>query len=249
VLNGFGEDDLSIIQPCVESDVGGPSASVWLGSSTSFLEVGRQVAQSLTLNYRQAVALRVLCRHLDWLHSGERSTPQLCQFVGGEGGTGKSRVIEAIIALFASKGMLHHVASLYEEWYTLFVLVVKASGKMLGITNSLPRNVPAVGPGPKRIRNGSIGAKRRKKCYDRAYRKYGPKISSTANMCFPQEYGLTAINIFEVYCSDEAILPELCRLYERISWQARIKKEYGSPAHKPEKMVQMRKLAITKSHT
>ncbi|KAM4062418.1 PIF1-like helicase [Hirsutella rhossiliensis] len=32
-----------------------------------------------------------------------RNVRQLCQFVGGEGGTGKSRVIEALVELFASK--------------------------------------------------------------------------------------------------------------------------------------------------
>jgi hypothetical protein len=39
----------------------------------------------------------------------ERETAQLCQFVGGEGGTGKSRVIEAVAALFASKGLSHRL--------------------------------------------------------------------------------------------------------------------------------------------
>jgi hypothetical protein len=43
------------------------------------------------------------------VYRNEKGTPQLCQFVGGEGGTGKSRVIEAVVALFASKGMLHRL--------------------------------------------------------------------------------------------------------------------------------------------
>jgi hypothetical protein len=34
---------------------------------------------------------------------------QLCQFIGGEGGTGKSRIIEAIVELFARKGMQRRV--------------------------------------------------------------------------------------------------------------------------------------------
>jgi hypothetical protein len=62
------------------------------GPSTSFSEAGRQLAASLTLNDRQSVALRLLCRQLDQVHRSEGGTlpPQLCQFVGGEGGTGKS---------------------------------------------------------------------------------------------------------------------------------------------------------------
>ncbi|KAL8284658.1 hypothetical protein RB597_008496 [Gaeumannomyces tritici] len=72
-----------------------------LGRSTSFYEVGRQVAESLTLNRRQGIALRLICRQLDRLCRDESDTPQLCLFVGGEGGTGKSRVIAAVAELFA----------------------------------------------------------------------------------------------------------------------------------------------------
>jgi hypothetical protein len=43
------------------------------------------------------------------VHRNEKGTPQLCQFVGGDGGTGKLRVIEAVITLFGSKGMLHRL--------------------------------------------------------------------------------------------------------------------------------------------
>ena len=109
VLSGFGEDDISVGQPTAEPELSGPAASIRLGPSTSFSEVGRQVAQLLTLNHRQTIALRLLCHHLDRLHRGESDIPQLCQFVGGEGGTGKSRVIEAVIAVFARKAMLHRL--------------------------------------------------------------------------------------------------------------------------------------------
>jgi hypothetical protein len=109
VLNGFGEDDLSIMRSITAPDIRGPSASLRFGASTCFSESGGQVARSLTLNRMQTIALRLVCRHLDRLHGGDKGTPQLCQFVGGEGGTGKSRVIEAVIALFASKGMSHRL--------------------------------------------------------------------------------------------------------------------------------------------
>jgi len=99
------------VPPNAEAEVrtSGPSASLQFGPSTSFSESGRQVAELLTLNRRQSIALWLLCRHLDRVHRGERGTPQLCQFVGGEGGTGKSRVIEALVELFASKGMRHRL--------------------------------------------------------------------------------------------------------------------------------------------
>jgi PIF1-like helicase len=111
VMSGFGEDDISIIPPNVEAEIqtSGPSTSLHFGLSTSFAESGKQVAQSLTLNRRQSIAFRLLCRHLDRIHGCEKGTPQLCQFVGGEGGTGKSRIIEALVALFTSKGMVHRL--------------------------------------------------------------------------------------------------------------------------------------------
>jgi hypothetical protein len=111
MLNGVGEDDISVMPPNAEAEVriNGPSARLRFGPSTSFSNSGRQVAESLSLNRRRSIALRLLCRHLDHVHQGETGTPQLYQFVGGEGGTGKSRFIEALVALFASKGMLHRL--------------------------------------------------------------------------------------------------------------------------------------------
>ncbi|KAG7418719.1 ATP-dependent DNA helicase PIF1 [Fusarium oxysporum f. sp. raphani] len=82
---------------------------VHFGASTSFLEAGKALVARFTLNKRQAIAFLILCRQLDLIHRGEKreksDISQLCQFVGGEGGTGKSRVIEALVELFASKGI------------------------------------------------------------------------------------------------------------------------------------------------
>ncbi len=43
------------------------------------------------------------------MHKVENGVHQICQIIGAQGGTGKSRVIEAIIALFANKGMAHRL--------------------------------------------------------------------------------------------------------------------------------------------
>ncbi|EGY20851.1 uncharacterized protein VDAG_02375 [Verticillium dahliae VdLs.17] len=85
------------------------SVSVRFGPSTSFSEAGRRLVSLFTLNRRQSIALRLICRQLDRIRDDENGTPQLCQFVGGEGGTGKSRVIDAIAELFASKGISHRL--------------------------------------------------------------------------------------------------------------------------------------------
>ncbi|KJZ69562.1 hypothetical protein HIM_11055 [Hirsutella minnesotensis 3608] len=108
ILAGFGEDDVHLTQ----SDAGGPTRqadagmSVRLGPSTSFVHAGKALAARLTLNKRQAIAFLILCRRLDLLRQGdEGDVAQLCQFVGGKGGTGKSRVIQALVDLFASMDM------------------------------------------------------------------------------------------------------------------------------------------------
>ncbi|KAI8411539.1 hypothetical protein FOFC_08133 [Fusarium oxysporum] len=78
-----------------------PSTSIMFGLFTSFCEVRRQVAKSLTLNRRQSIAFWLICRQLDQVRRDEHCTAQLCLFIGGNGGTGKSRVIAAIAELFA----------------------------------------------------------------------------------------------------------------------------------------------------
>lgn len=87
----------------------GPSISIHFGPSTSFSKAGRQLAEAFTLNERQSITLRMICRQLDWVRCDEQGIPQLCQFVGGEGGIGKLRVIKAVAELFASRGISHRL--------------------------------------------------------------------------------------------------------------------------------------------
>ena len=111
VLNGSGDQNVDITATDSETLVQGtqPSMDIRFGPSTSFSEAGRQVAESFTLNHRQSIALRLICRQLDRIRRDEQGIPQLCQFIGGEGGTGKSRIIEAIMELFVSKGIPHRL--------------------------------------------------------------------------------------------------------------------------------------------
>jgi hypothetical protein len=108
VLTGFGDEDIQMTAADLEETVGDaePSVEVRLGPSTTFLETGKELVARLTLNQKQAIAFLILCRQLDLVHRGEKGDlGQLCQFVGGEGGTGKSRIIKALVDLFASKGL------------------------------------------------------------------------------------------------------------------------------------------------
>jgi hypothetical protein len=111
VLNGFGEEDVHLTAAdgaesslAPERPDDGPRMTVRFGPSTSFVEAGRRLVESFALNKKQTIAFLLICRHLDTVQRDEAGAPQLCQFVGGEGGTGKSRVIEALVELFASKG-------------------------------------------------------------------------------------------------------------------------------------------------
>ncbi|KJK73429.1 hypothetical protein H634G_11356, partial [Metarhizium anisopliae BRIP 53293] len=106
VLSGFGEEDIEMPGADLEERVGeaGPGVEVNFGISTSFLETGKALAARFKLNKRQTIALLIICRQLDLIQCSAKSeVGQLCQFVGGEGGTGKSRVIETLVELFACK--------------------------------------------------------------------------------------------------------------------------------------------------
>src|SRR6185312_11747915 len=77
-----------------------------------FMQTGLRLAIELTLNKKQRVAFLLICRQLDQIwpgESGAQKGQQHSQFIGGEGGTGKSRVIEALVALFRERGMLSKI--------------------------------------------------------------------------------------------------------------------------------------------
>ncbi|KAH6951113.1 hypothetical protein BKA56DRAFT_505995, partial [Ilyonectria sp. MPI-CAGE-AT-0026] len=105
VLSGFGEQDIHVTATASEvmAPGKGPTARVMFGPSTSFLEAGRQVAELFMLNRKQPIALLLICRQLDRMQRDGGDAEQLREFIGGEGGTGKSRVIEAVVELFANK--------------------------------------------------------------------------------------------------------------------------------------------------
>ncbi|XP_044717272.1 AAA domain-containing protein [Hirsutella rhossiliensis] len=79
---------------------------VQFGPSTSFFAAGKELSTRLTLNKRQSIAFLIICRQLDLMRQTNRGDAgQLCQFVGGEGGTGKSRIIGALVELFSGKSL------------------------------------------------------------------------------------------------------------------------------------------------
>ncbi len=112
VMSGFGEDSVEVAETDAEEprDAREAGMEVLVGPSTSFLTAGKEWARQSTLNKRQSIALLIICRHLDRVRTGETTgAEQLCQFIGGEGGTGKSRVIEALVGLFAARGASNRI--------------------------------------------------------------------------------------------------------------------------------------------
>ncbi|KAM4064050.1 PIF1-like helicase [Hirsutella rhossiliensis] len=84
VMGGFGEDDMDVT--AADGDVDAGTAAVM-----------------------RAIALLIVCRQLDRIRQGDDAGGdgggQLCLFIGGEGGTGKSRVIEALVELLARRDL------------------------------------------------------------------------------------------------------------------------------------------------
>ncbi|KAM4061622.1 PIF1-like helicase [Hirsutella rhossiliensis] len=96
VMGGFGEDDIDVTAADGDADAGTAAGM-------------RELAGQLTLNEKQAIALLIVCRQLDRIRQGDDAGGdgggQLCLFIGGEGGTGKSRVIEALVELLARRDL------------------------------------------------------------------------------------------------------------------------------------------------
>ncbi|XP_044716530.1 AAA domain-containing protein [Hirsutella rhossiliensis] len=152
VLAGFGEEDVQVTRVETEERAGNAEAGmeVRLGPSTSFHEAGKDLTRRLTLNKKQAIAFSIICRHLDSMRQGDGGdVSQLCQFVGGEGGTGKSRVIEALVGLFAAKDLSHRL------------LITATSGTAAARSTASPSTRPAASPRTKGRARTRRGRRRR----------------------------------------------------------------------------------------
>ncbi|KAH8743149.1 hypothetical protein F5883DRAFT_477354, partial [Diaporthe sp. PMI_573] len=82
----------------------GPRMLVDVNMATSFAGLGRLAASNYTLNSLQTMALQLVCRFLDRYSADPDSAGQHLQYTGGPGGTGKSRIIEALKWVFSARG-------------------------------------------------------------------------------------------------------------------------------------------------
>jgi len=82
-----------------------------VGPYTTWIQVAWDVGLVWTLNKLQQLALFLPTEALDtYQHAADGQEPAShMQYIGGEGGTGKSRVIEALKDVFRAKGQLHRL--------------------------------------------------------------------------------------------------------------------------------------------
>ncbi|KAG7424356.1 ATP-dependent DNA helicase PIF1 [Fusarium oxysporum f. sp. raphani] len=87
----------------------GPRIFLDVDLTKSFVEMGHLAASSYTLNDLQSMALQLVCSFLDKYAANPDSAGQHLQYIGGPGGTGKSRIVDALRYVFAARGQPHHL--------------------------------------------------------------------------------------------------------------------------------------------
>ncbi|KAM4064305.1 ATP-dependent DNA helicase PIF1 [Hirsutella rhossiliensis] len=106
-LARYGDMESAAALPGSDLDEQGPRMLVDVSPVTSFVEMGRTTAASFTLNYLQTMALQLVCVFLDKYTADPDSAGQHLQYTGGPGGTGKSRIIDALKGVFAARDQPH----------------------------------------------------------------------------------------------------------------------------------------------
>jgi hypothetical protein len=101
------EIQIPLLHRSSDTDAQGPRMLVDVDKISSFTELGRVSAQNYTLNTLQTLALQLVCRFLDRYATDPDSAGQHFQYTGGPGGTGKSRVVEALKWVFSARGQSH----------------------------------------------------------------------------------------------------------------------------------------------
>ncbi|KAJ3568908.1 hypothetical protein NPX13_g6264 [Xylaria arbuscula] len=103
------DTDVPILRQLEDPSVQSPRMFVSVGSTRGFLELGLLAATTYTLNDLQSMALQLVCQFLDKYIANPDSAGQHLQYVGGPGGTGKSRIVDALRDVFAARGQSHHL--------------------------------------------------------------------------------------------------------------------------------------------
>ncbi|KJZ68494.1 hypothetical protein HIM_12113 [Hirsutella minnesotensis 3608] len=108
-LARYDDAEMAIARPRSDLDEQGPRMLVDVSPATGFVEMGYTAAATFTLNYLQTMALQLVCAFLDKYTANPGSAGQHLQYTGGPGGTGKSRIIDALKDVFAARNQLHRL--------------------------------------------------------------------------------------------------------------------------------------------
>ncbi|KAM5344579.1 hypothetical protein ACJ41O_013114 [Fusarium nematophilum] len=103
------DTDIPIPRRLEDSEAQSPRMFVELGPVGGFMELGLRAASTYTLNSLQSMALQLVCQFLDMYIDNPDSSGQHLQYIGGPGGTGKSRIVDALRDVFAARGQPHHL--------------------------------------------------------------------------------------------------------------------------------------------
>uniref|UniRef100_A0A8H7N1M9 ATP-dependent DNA helicase n=1 Tax=Bionectria ochroleuca TaxID=29856 RepID=A0A8H7N1M9_BIOOC len=103
------DTDIPIPRRLEDSDVQSSRMLIKVGPTRGFAELGLLAASRYTLNDLQSIALQLMCQFLDKYIANPDSAGQHLQYVGGPGGTGKSRIVDALRDVFATRGQPHHI--------------------------------------------------------------------------------------------------------------------------------------------
>ncbi|KAM4064298.1 ATP-dependent DNA helicase PIF1 [Hirsutella rhossiliensis] len=106
-LARYGDMDTAAALTGSDLNEQGPRMLVDVTPATSFAEMGHTTAATFTLNYLQTMALQLVCAFLDRYTANPDSAGQHLQYTGGPGGTGKSRIIDALKDVFAARNQPH----------------------------------------------------------------------------------------------------------------------------------------------
>lgn len=100
-------ENISFVRHGQDAVAVAPRIFVDISSVTGFEEQGHIAAANLTLNYLQTMALLLVCRFLDKYNNHSDSAGQHLQYIGGPGGTVKSRIVDALKEVFTVAGRPH----------------------------------------------------------------------------------------------------------------------------------------------
>ncbi|KJZ68102.1 hypothetical protein HIM_12507 [Hirsutella minnesotensis 3608] len=106
-LARYDDTEMAIARPRSDLDEQGPRILVDVSPTIGFVEMGCTAAATFTLNHLQTMALQLVCSFLDKYTANQDSAGQHLQYTGGPGGTGKSRIIDALKDVFAARNQPH----------------------------------------------------------------------------------------------------------------------------------------------